>query len=215
MILINASPRLDLARSRLCRLALYCALGLLVLGCTGCKPKATPDPATDVPEGVTTQGQHQPGGQSAAATAGEADKTEKKPMSGDKSSLLNRINELLAAHPAKESDCGDKHTQLRREDDLLIAEVTLSECERSYRFEAPIAKLLFDNMETELAPEHGRGQVYILCQNDESCAVWKIRDNSGAEWRTVRDDPEFVIDLAPDANAVATLEQLLGEWRGG
>ena len=135
-------------------------------------------------------------------------------MSGD-SDGLTQINELLAAHPAQEKDCGDKRTQLRRDGDKLIADVTLSGCERSYRFEVPVAKLVFDKLETEVTAEHGRGQVYILCQNDESCAAWMIQDKPGAEWRKVRDDPEFVIDLAPDADAVKKLQDLLTAWRGG
>ncbi len=136
-------------------------------------------------------------------------------MSGTQSDALAQINDLLGKHPAQENDCGEKYTQLSRDGDKLIAEVTLAECDRSYRFEVPVAKLMFDKMETEVTPKHGRGQVYILCQNDESCATWMTRDNDDAEWRKVRDDPEFVIDLAPDAEAVASLKGLLDKWRGG
>lgn len=209
-------------RARIATITL-CAASLVAFGCTGgksntgAKPEAaegapSSDKASDKAQGATKTDDSNP-----AAT--RPAKNTEKPMSGDSSSDsssgLAQINELLAANPAREKDCGDKHTQLRRDGDKLVADVTLSECDRSYRFEVPVAKLVFDKLETEVTPEHGRGQVYILCKNDESCSAWMIRDNDGAEWRKVRDDPEFVIDLAPDADAVKKLQGLLTAWRGG
>ena len=133
-------------------------------------------------------------------------------MSASDSGVLARLNQLLAAHPAQDKECGARRFQIRIDNGMVIADVNLAECPREYRFEVPLEKLDVAKLDTEVEAGRGRGQLFVPCRNDESCSSWFIRDDPTSPWRKVRDDPDFVVDMAPDPDAVAQARALMGEW---
>lgn len=135
-----------------------------------------------------------------------------QPTMTDNQSALDRINELLAKHPAAEELCGEKRSVLSVDGGQLVLESTWSACPGGDRSTAPLAELDPDTLEAELIPDYGQARIYIPCRGDKACSGRFTREKNEGEWRHLRDESTFTVDCGPDENVMKELASQLRTW---